>query len=117
MAGVGKRTKFPTIEWQDADFTWDIAPKNPSYPKYTWDEVELIQYAAGDDYSKWEDFDKKKLVKLVLKVYGDTITEEKQKEIKHFEQKIFTINHEMEKFMNDHKKLITFYEKGENKTK
>jgi hypothetical protein len=41
----------------------------------------------------------------------------KQKEIKHFEQKIFIINHEMEKFMSDHKKLITFYEKGENKTK
>jgi hypothetical protein len=41
----------------------------------------------------------------------------KQKEIKHFEQKIFTINHDLEKFISDHKKLIAYYEKGEYKTK
>ena len=82
MAGIGK--KYPKIEWENADFQWNAAPDNPNYPRYTWDEVELIQHAAGDDWSIWEDNKKKKLVKLVLKVYGDTITESKQKEIKQY---------------------------------
>ena len=85
MAGIGK--KYPKIEWENADFSWSAAPDNPNYPRYTWDEVELIQHAAGDDWTKWEDNKKKKLVKLVLKVYGDTITEEKQKEIKEYKIK------------------------------
>ena len=89
---IGK--KYPKIKWDlkningiDAVFKWNTAPNDSSHPSYTWDEVELIQLAAGDDFSKWEDFDKKKLVKLVLKVYGDTITEEKQKEIKQYKIK------------------------------
>ena len=69
MAGIGK--KYPKIEWGNANFKWNAAPENPSYPRYTWDEVELIQHAAGDDYNLWEDTKKKKLIKLVLKVYGD----------------------------------------------
>ncbi len=85
MAGIGK--KYPKIEWGNANFKWNAAPENPSYPRYTWDEVELIQHAAGDDYNLWEDTKKKKLIKLVLKVYGDTITESKQKEIKQYKIK------------------------------
>jgi hypothetical protein len=89
---IGK--KYPKIKWGeksingvDATFKWNTAPNNPNHPKYTWDEVELIQHAAGDDWSIWEDNKKKKLVKLILKVYGDTITESKQKEIKQYKIK------------------------------
>ena len=85
MAGIGK--KYPKIEWENADFQWNAAPDNPNYPRYTWDEVELIQHAAGDDWTIWEDNKKKKLVKLVLKVYGDTITESKKIEIKQYKIK------------------------------
>ena len=85
MAGIGK--KYPKIEWDKADFKWDFAPTDPNYPRYTWDEVELIQLAAGDDWSVWEDNKKKKLVKLILKVHGNTITEEKIKEIKQYKIK------------------------------
>ena len=65
------------ITWDQANFTWN----NNSF---TWDDVVLIQRAAGEDWNTWEQKDKKKLVKLILKVYGDTITESKQKEIKQY---------------------------------
>ena len=101
---IGK--KYPKIKWNekfingiDATFKWNEAPGNPTYPKYTWDEVELIQHAAGDDYNLWEDTKKKKLVKLVLKVYGDTITESKQKEIKQYKIKVEDIKIVAEKVL------------------
>tara|TARA_R110002020_G_scaffold6422_6_gene27354 strand:- start:77 stop:403 length:327 start_codon:yes stop_codon:yes gene_type:complete len=97
MAGIGK--KYPKIEWQNANFKWDVSPDNSTYPKYTWDEVELIQHAAGDDWSKWEDNDKKKLVKLILKVHGNTITESKQKEIKQYKIKVSDIKLTVEKIL------------------
>ena len=68
------------ITWNNANFLWN----NNSY---TWNDVQLIIRAAGDDFSQWEDFEKKKLVKLILKVYGNTITESKQKEIKQYKIK------------------------------
>jgi hypothetical protein len=85
VAGIGK--KYPKIEWDKADFKWDFAPTNPNHPRYTWDEVELIQHAAGDDWTLWEDNKKKKLVKLILKVHGNTITESKKREIKQYKIK------------------------------
>ena len=101
---IGK--KYPKIKWNekfingiDTTFKWNEAPGNPTYPKYTWDEVELIQHAAGDDYNLWEDTKKKKLVKLVLKVYGDTITESKQKEIKQYKIKVEDIKIVAEKIL------------------
>ena len=101
---IGK--KYPKIKWNEkfingiaATFKWNEAPGNPTYPKYTWDEVELIQHAAGDDYNLWEDTKKKKLVKLVLKVYGDTITESKQKEIKQYKIKVEDIKIVAEKVL------------------
>ena len=82
------------IKWEDADFVWDSAPSDTTLDRYTWDDVQLIVKAAGGggdmDEMPWTDFkedDKKKLVKIILKVYGDTITESKQKEIKQYKIK------------------------------
>ena len=89
---IGK--KYPKIKWDSTEingvsalFKWNTAPNNSNYPRYTWDEVELIQHAAGDDYNLWEEDKKKRLVKLILKVHGDTITESKKREIKQYKIK------------------------------
>lgn len=89
---IGK--KYLKIKWDDRSingidttFKWNTAPNNPSYPRYTWDEVELIQHAAGEDYNLWEEDKKKRLVKLILKVQGNTITESKKREIKQYKIK------------------------------
>ena len=65
------------LKWEDANFSW-------SNNSYTWDDIQLLKRAAGEDWNTWEQKDKKKLVKLILKVYGKTITESKQKEIKQY---------------------------------
>ena len=86
----------------DVTFKWNNAPSKPPHresnrTRYTWDEVKLLVRAAGDDYTQWVDHDKKKLVKLTLKVHGNTITEEKQKEIKQFKIKVSDVKLAIEK--------------------
>jgi len=87
------------IKWEDADFKWNIAPpsidyktgfKASSFP-YTWDDVALVEEAIAivegggggvmAEDMPWTQFDdekKKRLVKLICKVQGKTITEEKE---------------------------------------
>ena len=65
------------ITWDQANFLWNSN-------RFTWDDVKLVRRAAGEDWNTWEQKDKKKLVKLILKVHGNTITESKQKEIKQY---------------------------------
>ena len=73
------------IKWNEADFMWNDNP-------YKWNEVLLVIEAvggAGEDsirieedmpWMKWtsEDDKKKRLIKLICKIKGETITEEKQ---------------------------------------
>ena len=76
------------IKWNEADFAWNDNP-------HKWNEVLLVIEAigvvggAGEDpirieedmpWMKWtsEDDKKKRLIKLICKVKGETITEEKQ---------------------------------------
>ena len=66
------------------EITWDQAKFSLNSNTFTWDDVKLAKRAAGEDWNTWEQKDKKKLVKLVLKVHGNTITESKQKEIKQY---------------------------------
>ena len=66
------------------EITWDQAKFSLDSNTFTWDDVKLARRAAGEDWNTWEQKDKKKLVKLVLKVHGNTITESKQKEIKQY---------------------------------
>ena len=73
---------MPTlISWDQANFSWNNN-------LFTWEDVQLIKKAAGEDWNTWEQKDKKKLIKLILKVYGNTITESKQKEIKQYKIKV-----------------------------
>ena len=82
------------IKWENADFKWEDAPTkttdNRTDKRYTWNDIAVLQEAIGGGgdmeempWMKWEDEDerKDKLIKLILKVYGDTITESKKKEI------------------------------------
>ena len=80
MAGIGK--KYTKLEWGqktlngiNVTFKWNGAPSNPVHPRYTWDEVELIQHAAGEDFNVWEQKDKDKLVKLILKLNAKTMAQ------------------------------------------
>ena len=73
------------IKWEDADFLWNSNP-------YTWDEVELAlelaELAAGEDeWLQLNEEKKKRFIKLVLKVHGETITESKKKKIKQYKIK------------------------------
>jgi len=72
------------FKWEEADFKWDLNP-------YKWNEVVLVLELAGaagdEEWNLWNEEKKKRFIKLVLKVYGDTITEQKQKEIKQYKIK------------------------------
>ena len=78
------------ITWDNANFTWNSN-------SYTWDEVQLveeivetIQQRGGiieDDMSWMKPEKKKKLIKLILKVKGETLTESKTKPIKQYKIK------------------------------
>lgn len=78
------------ITWDNANFTWDSNP-------YTWDEVQLveeivetIQQGGGiieDDMPWMKPEKKKKLIKLILKIKGETLTESKEKPIKQYKIK------------------------------
>ena len=64
---------------------WDKTP-------YTWEERlfvwDLVATGGGGDLPelihRYDDEKKNKLIKLILKVHGSTITESKQKEIKQY---------------------------------
>ena len=78
------------ITWDNADFTWNNAPT--SGIPYTWNDVQLLnRAAAGEDFNTWEQKDKDKLVKLILKLNGKTITESKRKQIKQYKIKVSDI--------------------------
>ena len=84
------------IKWEDADFKWNIAPPSVDYKPgftassfpFTWDDVALVEEvveALGgggvieDDMPWMKNQDtKKRLVKLICKVQGKTIKEEKE---------------------------------------
>jgi len=74
------------ITWDNANFTWNSNP-------YTWDEVQLVQEILGgggiiEDDMPWLKPEKKnKLIKLILKIKGETLTESKQIPIKQYKIK------------------------------
>ena len=69
------------------EITWDQANFSFDSNRFTWEDVKLILAAGEEDWSQWDEKKKKKLVKLILKVHGNTITESKQKEIKQYKIK------------------------------
>ena len=67
------------ITWNEANFNWDNNP-------HTWDEVLLVIDAVGGGgvmaedmpWTQFKDEKKKRLIKLICKVQGKTIKEEKE---------------------------------------
>jgi|TARA_R110000851_G_scaffold316995_1_gene480299 hypothetical protein len=85
---------MPTlISWGQANSPWN----NNSF---TWDDAKLIRRAAGEDWNVWEQKDKKKLIKLILKIHGNTITESKKKEIKQYKIKATDIRIAVKKVLS-----------------
>ena len=78
------------ITWNSANFTWNSN-------LFTWNEVQLIQEIVEtiqqgggnieDDMPWMKPEKKKKLIKLILKVKGETLTESKTKQIKQYKIK------------------------------
>ena len=77
------------ITWNNANIVW-------SNNSFTWDEVQLIEelqqlIRGGGDFTeeiyKYDNKKRNKLINLTLKIYGNTITESKQKEIKQYKIK------------------------------
>ena len=83
--------------WDNADILWNVN-------SFTWDEVELVKKLAGEraGYADWDvlnQSDQKRLIKLILKVHGNTITESKKKEIKQYKIKASDIKITVEKVL------------------
>ena len=76
------------ITWSDNSIIW-------SSNSFTWDEVqlvqEIIQRSGGgiieDDMPWMKPKKKEQLIRLILKVRGETLTESKQKQIKQYKIK------------------------------
>ena len=76
------------ITWNNANFKWNSN-------LFTWDEVQLVQEIIKqkgggiieDDMPWMKPEKKKKLIKLILKIKGKTLTESKQKQIKQYKIK------------------------------
>ena len=71
---------YPILTWDQANFLWNSN-------QYTWDDVQLILAAGEEEWPQWNEEKKKKFIKLILKVHGDTITESKKREIKQYKIK------------------------------
>ena len=79
-----------SINWNTANILWNSN-------SFTWDEVQLVeeivetvQQRGGiieDDMSWMKPKKKKQLIKLILKVKGETLTESKTKPIKQYKIK------------------------------
>ena len=76
-----------------ANITWSSNSIIWSSNSFTWDEVQLVQEILGgggviEDDMPWMKPEKKKqLIKLILKVKGETLTESKTKQIKQYKIK------------------------------
>ena len=76
------------ITWSDNSIIWNSN-------SFTWDEVQLVQEILQkggggniEDDMPWMKPEKKKqLIKLILKIKGETLTESKQKSIKQYKIK------------------------------
>ena len=67
--------------------TWDQANFSFSSNKFSWEDVRLLTATTEEDWKQWDKNKKNKLVKLILKVHGNTITESKKREIKQYKIK------------------------------
>ena len=88
------------FKWNDANIIWNNNP-------YTWDEVQLVEEIQkiirggnfDEEIYKYDTEKKRRLVKLILKVHGNTITESKRKKIKQYKIKASDIKITVEKVL------------------
>ena len=75
-----------SITWNNNNIIW-------SSNSFTWDEVQLVQEILRgggnieDDMPWMKPQKKEQLIRLILKVRGETLTESKQKQIKQYKIK------------------------------
>ena len=81
------------IKWDTANFTWKNA-------NYTWEEAQLLKNAGEEDWYQWKNEKRERLIKLILKVHGNTITESKKKEIKQYKIKATDIRIAVKKVLS-----------------
>tara|TARA_R100001377_G_scaffold44279_1_gene25209 strand:- start:16 stop:348 length:333 start_codon:yes stop_codon:yes gene_type:complete len=64
------------IKWEEADFKWELSPKDGTKPRYTWDDVKFLEeiIAVGDSLQSairaLDPEKKKRFIKLICKVKG-----------------------------------------------
>ena len=80
--------------------TWGQANFSFSSSNFTWSEIQLILSAGEEEWSQWGKEKKQKLVKLILKIHGNTITESKKREIKQYKIKAKDIRIAVKKVLN-----------------
>ena len=80
--------------------TWGQADFSFSSSSFTWGEIQLILSAGEEEWSYWGKEKKQKLVKLILKIHGNTITESKKREIKQYKIKAKDIRIAVKKVLN-----------------
>ena len=78
----------PKIKWGEADFIWNLAPTDSTKPRYTWNDVKVLEEAAlvfegsdPTDLEKLEDKKKKRIIHLVMRRRGIKMYDE-MKEVK-----------------------------------
>ena len=88
------------ITWDGNIYSLEWNETPPTYISTIWNDVHLLRKAAGEDFNVWEQKDKDKLVKLILKLNGKTITESKRKQIKQYKIKVSDIKLAIENISN-----------------
>ena len=80
--GISNNQYSSALKWEETKFKWEET-------RFVWDLVRKI--GGGGDFIeeiyKYDAEKKEKLISITLKVYGDTITESKKRQIKQYKIK------------------------------
>ena len=80
--GISNNQYSSALKWEETKYKWEET-------RFVWDLVRKI--GGGGDFIeeiyKYDAEKKEKLISITLKVYGDTITESKKRQIKQYKIK------------------------------
>ena len=84
--GISNNQYSSALKWEETKYKWEET-------RFVWDLVRKI--GGGGDFIeeiyKYDAEKKEKLISITLKVYGDTITESKKRQIKQYKIKAIDI--------------------------